>query len=107
VALNVKSQDLVTSGIAVTGHGEDVAAKRCIADTQIGTAQVGWQGRPAASISLRLAAWSTTTTQLLTHLTEHAQGLHTCPQEFRAMEERHAETLKEEARHANSIVTRV
>jgi uncharacterized protein YukE len=107
VALKVSIEDLVASGVAVTGHGEDVAMKHCTADTRIETAHGGWQGRSAASLTLRMAAWSTTTTALLTRLSDHAQSLHTCAQEFCAMEEHHAEALKEPGRQADSIATQM
>jgi uncharacterized protein YukE len=107
VALKVNINDLVASGLAVAGHGEDVAVKHCSADTRIETAQGGWQGRSAASLTLRMTAWSTTTTALLTRLSDHAQGLHTCAQEFCAMEERHAEALKEPGQQADSILTQM
>ncbi|WP_197380792.1 WXG100 family type VII secretion target [Mycolicibacterium mengxianglii] len=107
VVLKVNVEDLVASGVTVTGHGEDVAMKHNAADTRIETAQGGWQGRSAASMTLRLAAWSTTTTALLTRLSDHAQGLHSCAQEFCAMEERHAEALEEPGRQADSIATRM
>ncbi|CAN5478762.1 hypothetical protein BH10ACT9_BH10ACT9_14520 [soil metagenome] len=107
MTLKVNIEDLVASGLTVTGHGEDVAMKHCTADTRIETAHGGWQGRSAASLTLRLTAWSTTTTALLTRLSDHAQGLHNCAQEFSAMEERHAEALKEPGRQADSIATRM
>jgi uncharacterized protein YukE len=103
VVLKVNAEDLVASGVTVTGHGEDIAATHCTADTRIESAQGGWQGRSAASMTLRLAAWSTTTTALLTQLSDHAQGLHTCAQEFCAMEERHTEVLKVPAQQADSV----
>jgi uncharacterized protein YukE len=107
VSLKVNIEDLVASGVAVTGHGEDVAMKHSTADTRIETAHAGWQGRSAASLTLRMAAWSTTTTTLLTQLSDHAQGLHTCAHEFCAMEQRHAQVLEEPGRQADSIATRV
>lgn len=107
MALKVNIDDLVTSGLVVTGHGNDVAIKHCTADNRIEAAQSGWQGRSAGSLTLRLAAWSTTTTTLLTRLSEHAHGLHTCAQEFCAMEERHAEALEEPGQQADSIASRM
>ncbi|WP_197381462.1 hypothetical protein [Mycolicibacterium mengxianglii] len=38
---------------------------------------------------------------------DHAQRLHTCAQEYCAMEERHAEALKAPGRQADSIASRV
>lgn len=107
MALKVNIEDLVASGVKVTGHGEDVAMKHCTADTRIETAQGGWQGRSAASLTLRMTEWSTATTTLLTQLSNHAQGLHTCAQEFCAMEERHTEALEAPGRQADSIATQM
>ncbi|MGB3485287.1 MAG: WXG100 family type VII secretion target [Mycobacterium sp.] len=107
MALKVSIEDLVASGVAVTGHGENVAAKHCTADSRIESAQGGWQGQSAASMALRMAAWSITTTTLLTRLSDHAQGLHTCAQEFCSMEERHAEALKVPGQQADAIASRM
>ncbi|MGB3482946.1 MAG: WXG100 family type VII secretion target [Mycobacterium sp.] len=103
VAIRVNIEDLVSSGTAVTGHGEDVAMKHTSADSRIESAQLGWQGRSAGSMATRLAAWSTTTAALLTQMSDHAQNLHSCAQEFCAMEERHAELLKIPGQQAESI----
>ena len=105
--LEVNIEDVVASGVTVTGHGEDVAMRHCAADTRVETAHGGWQGQSAASLTLRMAAWSTTTTTLLAQLSDHAQGLHTCAQEFCAMEERHAEALEAPGRQADSIATQM
>jgi uncharacterized protein YukE len=107
VPLKVNIEDVLASGLTVTGHGEDVAMKHCTADTRIESAHGGWQGRSSASMTLRLAAWSTTTTTLLTQLSNQAQGLHACAQEFCAMEERHAEALEKAGRQAESIAPRM
>jgi uncharacterized protein YukE len=107
VALKVNIEDLVASGLTVISHGEDVGMKHCAADARIETAQSGWQGRSAASLKLRLAAWSTTTTALLTRLSDHAQGLHACAQEFSDMDERNAGKLEELGRQSDSIANRM
>lgn len=107
MALKVNIEDLVASGMTVTGHGEDVAMKHCTADTRIETAQGGWQGRSAASMTTRLTAWSQTTTTLVTRLADHAQGLHTCAQSFCEMEERHAASLESPGVQADSIASRM
>lgn len=103
MALNVNIDDLVASGVAVTGHGEEVATKHCAADSRMERARGGWQGQSAASMSLRMTAWSATTTALLTRLSDHAQGLHTCAQQFWSMEERHADALKVPGQQADTI----
>ena len=107
MALKVNIEDLVASGVAVTGHGEAIAMKHCTADTRMEGAQGGWRGRSAASMTLRLASWSATTAALLTRLSDRSQGLHTCSQEFYAMEERHAEALKVPGQQAESIASRM
>lgn len=97
----------MASGVTVTSHGDDVAMKHCTTDIRIETAYGDWQGRSAASLTLRTAACSTTTTALLTRLSDHARGLHTCAQQFSCIGERHAEALEEPGRHANSIATQM
>jgi hypothetical protein len=44
MALNVTIEDLAASGVAVTGHGEEVATKHCAADSRMESARGGWQG---------------------------------------------------------------
>lgn len=106
MALDVNIEDLVASGVAVTGHGEDMAAKHCAADSRIDGAQGGWQGRSAAAMTTRMAAWSATTTTLLTRLSDHAQGLHTSARCFCEMEQRHADALTEPGAAADAIAAR-
>ena len=76
MSLRVNVEDLVTSGVAVTGHGEDVAMKHSSADSRIESAQTGWQGQSATAMAACSATWLQTTTALLTRLSDHAQGLH-------------------------------
>ena len=107
MALKVNREDLMASGVTVTGHGDDVAMKHCTADIRIETAHGDWQGRSGAPLTLRTAACSTTTTALLTRISDHAQGLHTCAQQFSCIEERRAEALEEPGRHADSIANQM
>ena len=106
MALDVNIEDLVASGVAVTGHGEDMAAEHCTSDSRIDGARGGWQGLSAAAMTTRMAAWSATTTTLLTRLSDHAQGLHTSAQCFCEMEERHAEALRAPGEAAYAIAAR-
>ncbi len=76
MALRVNIEDLVTSGAAITSHGEEVAARHAAADGRIEAAQVGWQGLSSLAMSARAESWRTTTSGLLTRMSDHAQGLH-------------------------------
>ncbi len=103
MSLKVNIEDLAASGVAVTGHGEDVAAKHAAADGRIDAATAGWQGASAAAIAILSEQWSATTSALVTRLSDHAQGLHTSAQAFAEMEARHSQALQQPARAANAI----
>lgn len=76
VPLRVNVQHLAASGVAVSNHGETVAAKHTAASERLVNAQTGWQGVSAAALTVKTASWTETTTALLTRLFDHAQGLH-------------------------------
>lgn len=86
-------EDLVTSAVTVTGHGEDLAAQHLAADGRIDAAVPGWAGRSAAALQNRAARWSATSTALVTRIGAHAQDLHTCAQVYRRTEEQRASLL--------------
>lgn len=94
MVLRANIEDLVTSGVAVTGHGEDVAVEHAAADGRIETAQRGWQGLSALAMSARAEVWQATTSVLLTRMSDHAQGLHATALEFFEMESANAETFE-------------
>ncbi|BBY85819.1 hypothetical protein [Mycolicibacterium tokaiense] len=55
MALDVTIEDLAASGVAVTGHGEEVATKHCAADSRMESARGGWQGQEFWSMEERHA----------------------------------------------------
>lgn len=94
IRLNIEA--LSASGVSVTNHGEDVASEHAQADTRIETAQVGWRGLSQAAIAARFETWQATTATLLTHMSDHAQGLHRgarCFSEFEAQRQREMQEL--------------
>ena len=101
MSLKVNIEDLAASGVAVTGHGEDVAAKHAAADGRVDAAQAGWQGASAAAMAALSSQWSTTTTALVTRLSDHAQGLHASAEGFAEMEQRHSRALEAPAQVMN------
>lgn len=103
MSLRVNIEDLAASGIAVSGHGEDVAGKHAAAASRIDAAQAGWQGTSALAMSALSEQWLATTKALLTRLRDHAQGLHASAQGFAEMELRHSRALDEPAQAANTI----
>ncbi|GAY13291.1 WXG100 family type VII secretion target [Mycobacterium sp. shizuoka-1] len=103
MSLKVNIEDLAASGVAVTGHGEDVAVKHAAADGRVDAAQAGWQGASAAAMATLCGQWSATTTALVTRLSDHAQALHASAQGFAEMEQRHSQALEEPARAADTI----
>jgi WXG100 family type VII secretion target len=95
MTLQVDVEDLVTSGVAVTGHGENMAMTHAVADNRIDAAQAGWRGLSGAALLSRSAQWMTTTSALVTNLSDHAQGLHTSAQRFHEMDQRNGWALDE------------
>jgi uncharacterized protein YukE len=102
MSLGVSIEDLSASGVAVTGLGEDMAARHAAADCRIDAAHAGWQGLSAATLSARSDSWLATTNALLARLSDHAQGLHTSAQSFCEMEQRHSQALEVPARAARA-----
>lgn len=85
--------DLVAAGIAVTTHGEDLAARHLTVDGMIGAALPGWRGRSAVALGALADQWTTTTTAVLARLREHAAALHTAAAGFAEHEQRAAAGL--------------
>ncbi len=103
MSLRVNVEDLASSGVAVSGHGEDVAVKHAAAAGRIDASQTGWQGASAVAMSALSEQWVVTTSALLTRLSDHAQGLHASAQGFAEMEQRSSQALEAPARAANAI----
>ena len=93
MSLRVSIEDLAASGVAVTGHGEDLAVAHAAADGRIDAALPGWQGQSAAALAAKAATWTHDSRTLLARLSDHAQGLHTSAAEFWAHEQRSAQAL--------------
>ncbi|SBS77677.1 conserved hypothetical protein [uncultured Mycobacterium sp.] len=105
MSLRVNIEDLAASGVAVTNHGEDVAAQHAAAASRIDAAQAGWQGASALAMTALSEQWLATTAGLVTRLSDHAQGLHTSAQGFAEMEQRNSQALQQPARAANAIAS--
>jgi WXG100 family type VII secretion target len=105
MSLRVNIEHLAASGVAVTGHGEDVATKHAAAATRIETAQGGWQGASALAMTALSEQWVATTATLVSKLSDHAQGLHTSAQGFAEMEQHNSQALKAPAQAANAIAS--
>ena len=86
-------EDIVTSAITVTGHGDELAARHLATDGRIDAAAPGWTGRSAAALNDRAATWAATSTALLTRIGAHALDLHTCAQVYAATEAQRAQAL--------------
>jgi uncharacterized protein YukE len=65
MSLQVFIEDLAAAGVAVTGHGEDVAVAHTAADGRIDAAQPGWQGSSAAALAAKTAQWAEDSRSLL------------------------------------------
>lgn len=95
MSLQVTIADVAASGTAVTGHGEDLAAKHASTTARIDAAQAGWQGSSATVIEALTERWTATTSALLTQLSDHAQALHASANGFAEMEQRHTYALEQ------------
>lgn len=100
MALKLNIENLLTLGVAITGHGEDVAMRWPLTAASRPPKRLG--GPLLGLDDTRPAAWSATITALLTWLSNHAQTLHTCAQEFSATEDRHAQAVEAPGRQAIS-----
>lgn len=98
MSLRVSIEDLAACGLAVTAHGEDLAAAHTAADGRIDAAMSGWQGRSAAALCARAAQWSQHSRALLARIGDHAQALHTGTAQLRAHEQRSAQALARQGR---------
>ncbi|WP_445169308.1 WXG100 family type VII secretion target [Mycolicibacterium sp. Dal123E01] len=105
MSLRVNVEHLAASGVAVTGHGEDVATEHAAAATRIDAAQGGWQGTSALAMTVLSEQWVATTSTLVGRLSDHAQGLHTSAQGFAEMEQHNSQELQVPAREANAIAS--
>lgn len=96
MSLEVTIGDLAASAMAVTSHGEDLAAAHATADGRVYAALAGWQGQSAAALAAKAAQWSRESTALLARLSFHAQGLHASAAGFWEDEQRSAQALEYE-----------
>jgi WXG100 family type VII secretion target len=103
MTLKVNIEDLVSSGLSVTTHGEDVASKHADSDNRVEAASSGWQGQSAAAMSAKSATWTQATHAVLTRLGDHAQGLHASAHGFADLESRNSQSLAEPGQAADAI----
>ncbi|WP_431240432.1 WXG100 family type VII secretion target [Mycolicibacterium aichiense] len=89
--------DVVSSAVAVTGEGEDLAAAHQGSDARMAAASTGWRGASAAALSAKMDTWATTSTVLLGRMSDHAQGLHGAAQGFSSNEDQSAGALRDVA----------
>ncbi len=87
MSLRVVVEDLVASAVAVTGHGEDLAAVLVAADGRIEAAQSGWQGRSAVALGAVAARWASDGHDVMTRMGEHASRLQVSAREFWAQDQ--------------------
>jgi uncharacterized protein YukE len=94
VVLRVQIDDVVSSAVAVTGEGEDLASAHQGSDARMSAASSGWRGSSAAALGEKMDTWAATSTVLLGRMSDHAQGLHGAAQGFSDNEEQSAEALR-------------
>lgn len=93
MSLVVDLGDLVASGVAVSGVGEDVAAAHQTADGRIESALPGWRGASAVAMAALAGEWASSTHALLVRLSDHAAALHASAAAFDRHEQQAASTL--------------
>lgn len=93
MSLRVVVENLVASAVAVSGHGEDLAAAWVAADGRVDAAQSGWQGRSAAALAGLAERWAAEGRSVVTRMGEHAVRLHVSAREFWAQDQGGAEEL--------------
>lgn len=98
MSLRVSIEDLAACGLAVTAHGEDLAAAHTAADGRIDAAMSGWQGRSAAALCARAAQWSQHSRVVLARIGDHAQVLHAGAARFHDHEQHGAQVLARQGR---------
>ena len=94
---SVDTEALGQSATKVTGHGDDLHASHTTASTRISGAEGGWAGRSAEALASRVAKWNTRTTQMVTNIGDHAQGMHTSAAAFDANEQQSSDKLRDVA----------
>lgn len=94
MSLHVDTAELAAFAVAVSSHGEELAARYALSDSRIDAAQAGWPGRAAAALTARAGQWSAEGRVLLARIAEHAQSLHAGALTFDADERCAASTLR-------------
>jgi uncharacterized protein YukE len=94
MTLRVNLEDLATSAVQITNHGEDLAASHLSADNRIAAAEPGWTGRSAEALAQRTPRWTANSTNLVTRMGDHATDFYSLGQAFSAKENLNVEKLK-------------
>jgi|EndMetStandDraft_8_1072994.scaffolds.fasta_scaffold112037_2 WXG100 family type VII secretion target len=95
--LSVDIDALKQSATKVTGHGDDLQTSHTTASSQISGAASGWAGTSAQALANRVAKWNTRTTELVTNIGDHAQGMHTSATGFTTNEQHSGQELRDVA----------
>jgi hypothetical protein len=91
--LQADIKHLMESGVATTGHGENLASTCAFSDARVESALGGWQGLSSAALAAKSDEWQVRANTLLTRVGEHAQVFHTSASTFTEMTHRHVATL--------------
>lgn len=98
MSLWVVIEDLVASGVAVTGLGEELVAVHAAADRRVDDALPGWQGRSADGLASLAARWTSEGRAVVLRLVEHAEALGECARQLWAQDRDGAGELRRAAR---------
>lgn len=91
--LRVVVEDLLASGVAVTGSGEDLAAAWAASEAGLHAARPGWQGRSGMAVAALGERWAEHSRAAVVGLGDLAEGLFAAARAFRLNEQGGAEEL--------------
>ena len=93
MTLRVGIEDLVASGTAVTGHGEDLALACAATDADLHAARPGCQGCSGIALTALVDQWSELGRAVVVRLSDVAEALIAGAQAFRFHEQGGSEDL--------------
>jgi uncharacterized protein YukE len=93
MSFRVIIEDLAASALAITTHGEDLAAAHSAADGRLEDAQSGWQGRSAVALTALAARWASEGRSVVAQMGEYADRLQDCARQYWAQDQGGSDAL--------------
>jgi WXG100 family type VII secretion target len=101
--LFVDPEGLRSSAVQVQGHSDDLAVGHTIANTRVSSANGGWSGQSAQSLSSWAAKLKDQSAALVTKIDEHSKQMHTAVATFMSTEELRADELAKIGQAADAV----